>query len=110
LLDRPTVGVVLARDNVVAVRLPRPEAFAWHKMLVSRLRAARSEKKDKDVLQASILFAVLAEDAPEALASSFRELPANARKKIVAARDALRARLAAGGHERAVDLSRELLG
>jgi hypothetical protein len=110
LLERPMTGVVLARDNVVAVRLPRPEALAWHKMLVSRLRAARSEKKDKDLLQAAVLFAVLAEDAPEALASSLAEMPAGARKKAFLARDAIRGRLESGGHARAVELLRDLAG
>ena len=35
LLKQPIEAVVPGREGVVAVRVPRPERFAWHKMLVS---------------------------------------------------------------------------
>jgi hypothetical protein len=108
LLGRPIEGVVLARDNVVAVRLPRPEAFVWHKLLVSRLRATVSEKRDKDLQQASVLFAALAEDSPEALASELATISPSARKKTRAAREPLRRRLELSGHDRAVALLHDL--
>ncbi|MGH7437796.1 MAG: GSU2403 family nucleotidyltransferase fold protein [Polyangiaceae bacterium] len=79
LLREPLTGIVLGREGVVPVSVPRPEAFAWHKMLVSQLRGETLDKRAKDIEQAALLVAVLAEDAPEALAEAFDALPRSAR-------------------------------
>jgi hypothetical protein len=107
-LTDPLEGIVIGREGIIPVRVPKPEAFVWHKMLVSQLRTTTSEKKGKDILQAAVLFAVLAEDAPEALESAFAGLPRSARSKVdLAAKAVLRA-LESTPHERAVHLLRNL--
>jgi len=101
LLSDPIDAVVLGREGSVLVKVPRPEAFAWHKMLASQLRGATREKRSKDIRQAATVFAVLAEDAPDALESAFAALPRGGKTKTrVAARQVL-ALLESGGHHRA---------
>lgn len=48
-LDAPLDTVVLGREGIVPVRVPRPERFAWHKLGIAPLRAATSEKRSKDL-------------------------------------------------------------
>lgn len=76
LLDDPLDAMVICRDNVVPVRVPRPERLAWHKTLVSQLRTATSEKRSKDIHQAAVLFAALAEQEPDTVREAFTECPA----------------------------------
>jgi hypothetical protein len=76
LLDAPLDAVVLGRESVVAVRVPRPERLAWHKTLVSQLRTATSEKRAKDIHQAAVLFATLAEQEPATVREAFVDCPA----------------------------------
>jgi hypothetical protein len=80
LLAESQPGVMLAREGCCAVRVPVPERFAVHKILVSRLRAGREAKSDKDVLQASVLAAALADTHPGALEGAVAALPPRARK------------------------------
>jgi hypothetical protein len=91
------------------VRVPPPEVFAWHKMLVSQLRTTTSDKRAKDLLQATVVFAVLAEDAPDALESAFSAIPRAARTKTVAGARRVLASLESAGHERARDVMNQLL-
>jgi hypothetical protein len=62
--------MVLAREGCCAVRVPLPERFAIHKLIVSRLRVGREAKSGKDIHQASVLCAVLANTHPGALESA----------------------------------------
>lgn len=110
LLTNPIESVALAREGAIPVRVPRPETFVWHKAMVSQVRGVNSEKKNKDVLQASALFAVLAEEASDSLAEAFRELPRRAAKLVRRSTIGMRARLEAGGHVRATELLAELTG
>jgi hypothetical protein len=103
LLEDPIEGAVLGRAGVVPVRLPRPEAFAWHKMLVSQLRGATREKRGKDTNQAAVLFAVLAEEAPDALQAAFAALPRGSKAKTRAGARQVLAELEAGGDARAAE-------
>ncbi len=109
LLQEPIETVVLGRSTVVPVNVPRPERLACHKMLVSELRDRLSDKKPKDVAQAAVLVAVLAEREPGSLEDAWAALPRSARKatKVAAAR--VVERLEQAGHARGVDLLRELL-
>jgi hypothetical protein len=109
LLDAPIEGVVLGRESVVPVLIPRAERFAWHKMFVSQARFTTSEKKSKDLLQASVLFASLVEDSPGALEEALAAVPRGALSKARAGGKAVLRQLEAAGHERAVDAMRELL-
>jgi hypothetical protein len=80
LLAESQSAPLLAREGLCAVRVPLPERFAVHKLVVSRLRVERGAKSDKDVFQASVLAAVLAETHPGALESAVAALPRRARK------------------------------
>ena len=104
LLDAPIAGVMLGREGVVPVKLPRPEAFAWHKMLVSELRGATREKRGKDLQQAAVIFSVLAEDAPTALAKAFNEIPRGGKSKVRIAAKSVLELLNKANHERAAEL------
>ncbi len=77
-------AALLAREGCCAVRVPLPERFAVHKLLVSRLRTGRAAKSAKDVLQACILCASLAESHPGAIADALAEIPRRARKALAA--------------------------
>jgi hypothetical protein len=109
LLADPIDGVVLGREGVVAVKLPRPEAFAWHKMLVSQLRGATREKRGKDTSQAAVLFAVLAEEAPDALERAFAALPRGSKTKARMAATAVLTLLETADHARATEMLRDFL-
>lgn len=108
LLEESLEGVALGKENVVPVRLPMPERMAWHKMLVSELRGPTREKRAKDVQQAAVLFAVLAEDAPDALQEAFRALPRGAGALVRRAAKQVRITLEASGHARALEVLDEL--
>ncbi|HVH45781.1 MAG TPA: GSU2403 family nucleotidyltransferase fold protein [Labilithrix sp.] len=110
LLSEPIDSVVLGRSAVVPVKVPRPERLAWHKMLVSELRHRTSDKKAKDVLQAAVLFAIVAEREPGALEEALDDLPRTARGKTKAAAKVVLARLQEAGHERAADRMVDILG
>lgn len=101
LLAESQPGTVLSRFGCAAVRLPVPERYAMHKMLVSRLRSSGSGKRVKDLRQASILAAVLSEQQPGALAAAFEALPAAAKGAV---REAIRLSLPElHAHPQAVD-------
>ena len=104
LLARPIDTVVLGRGGVVPVRVPRPEAFAWHKVLLSQLRGATSDKRGKDRAQAAVILAVLSEDAPDALEAAFAELPRGTKGKTRSAAKPVIELLRRAGHERAVEV------
>jgi len=106
LLARPIAAVVLGREGVVPLKVPRPEAFAWHKVLLSQLRGPTSDKRGKDTAQAAVLLAVLAEDAPDALESSFDALPRATKGKTRSAARSVIELLGRAGHERAVEIVR----
>lgn len=80
LLAESQPGVVLAREGCCAVRLPLPERFAVHKLIVSQLRRGREAKSLKDLQQAAILCAALAEIFPGAVADAISAAPASAEK------------------------------
>jgi hypothetical protein len=107
LLEEPADAIVIARENVVPVKVPRPERFAWHKMLVSQLRASTSEKRPKDLSQATILVAVLAEDAPAELLEAARALPSRARDATRRGAQRVRDALETAGAARALEVLAE---
>ncbi|MEO8798238.1 MAG: GSU2403 family nucleotidyltransferase fold protein, partial [Polyangiaceae bacterium] len=103
LLEASLEGLALGKESVVPVRLPTPERMAWHKMLVSELRGPTREKRTKDLQQAAVLVAVLAEDAPDALQEAFRALPRGAVALVRRAAKQVRTALDTAGHPRAVE-------
>lgn len=102
-------GLVIGRSAMVPVNLPRPERLAWHKMLVSQIRDATSDKAPKDLEQAATLVAILAESAPESLAAAFRAVPRGAREKTLQGAKRVLARLKATKHVEAAELIAELM-
>jgi hypothetical protein len=103
LLERPVVSVIIGRDRIVPVAVPDPGRFCLHKLAVHSLRGSGDHpKRDKDLFQASVLLAALAEeadfrleDAREAMSKSLRS---KARAGALAA-----ARLLEDEHSRAAD-------
>jgi hypothetical protein len=85
LLAESQTASLLAREGCCAVRVPLPERFAVHKLLVSQLRVGRDAKSDKDVHQASVLCAALADHHPGALESALAAVPRRARRYLAPA-------------------------
>jgi hypothetical protein len=82
-LLRDTVeAVVLSPNQVIPVRLPSPERFVAHKLYASQSRRADRDKVRKDLEQAAVLAAVLAEDTPGALGKASRRMPAAGRSAM----------------------------
>ncbi|HEY0714407.1 MAG TPA: GSU2403 family nucleotidyltransferase fold protein [Polyangia bacterium] len=100
LLAESQPGMLMAREGCCNVRVPLPERFAVHKLIVSRLRAGRDSKSDKDVFQAAVLCAALAEGHPGAVESAVAAVPTRARKYLRAAMEPVR-RLIERDHPRA---------
>ena len=72
LISEPIPAAVTYRSGVL-VQIPRPERFAIHKLIVAdrRLSGPEAGKARKDLMQASQLIAVLAEDRPDDLAEAY---------------------------------------
>jgi len=94
LVSESQPGVVMSPIGCTAVRIPVPERFAVHKLLVSQLRIGKSEKAQKDLRQAAIVIAALAELQPGTIAEAFAKTPVSARSKIVRSMTAARPLLA----------------
>lgn len=74
LIAEPIKAVVLYRSGIL-VQIPRPEAFAIHKLIEADRRRAGPDalKSRKDRAQAALLIEVLAEDRPDELAEAYAE-------------------------------------
>lgn len=90
LLAESQTAALLAREGCCAVRVPLPERFAVHKIIVSRLRTGRNAKSEKDLHQASVLCAALATLHPGAIEAAVAEVPKRARKAFAAGVAAIR--------------------
>lgn len=90
LLAESQPGTVIMREGCCAVRVPLPERFAIHKLVVSRLRAGRSAKAGKDVGQAVVLLAALGDAHGGAIADAVAALPKRASKHFRRAREEVR--------------------
>lgn len=80
LLAESQDAALLAREGCCIVRVPLPERFAVHKLIVSQLRRGREAKSDKDIFQACVLCAALAESHPGSIESAAHQLPVRSRK------------------------------
>lgn len=99
LLGDSQLAPVLAREGCCQVRVPLPERLALHKLLVSRLRTGRSSKAQKDLDQAAVLLAALAELHPGAVVAAAAALPLAVRGRVAQGCSAL-AGVLRGQHER----------
>ena len=69
-LTDPIDAVALHREGI-PVRIPAPERFAVHKLIISSIRRGTHRAKlEKDLAQAAWLIAVLSEDRPYELTSA----------------------------------------
>jgi len=101
LLAESQEATVLAREGCCTVRVPTPERFALHKMIVSQLRKPGA-KSVKDVSQAAVLVAALSEMHPGALEDAATSIPRSAKRCIEKALPSIRSELG-GAHPRAGD-------
>ena len=84
---------ILSPHGAVLVRVPLPERYAVHKLIVSQLRAKTSAKPEKDLRQAAILIDALAERFPGAVEDALKAVPKSASKLIQLAKKALESHL-----------------
>jgi hypothetical protein len=82
LVSETQPAIVMSRLGCAAVRVPLPERFALHKLLVAQLRTGRGEKSLKDLRQAAVLIAALGEQHPGALQSAYAMTPTSVRTRI----------------------------
>jgi hypothetical protein len=99
---------VISPIGCAAVRIPVPEKFAIHKLLVSQLRVGRTEKSQKDLRHAAIIIAVMAELHAGATEEAFSKTPVSARSKILKSLGAVRRLLE--DHPQALDEVDRILG
>jgi hypothetical protein len=79
LLGESQTAPLLAREGCCLVRVPLPERFAVHKLIVSQLRVGRNAKSQKDVTQACTLLALLGDLYPGAIEAAVAAVPMRAR-------------------------------
>ncbi|MEA2162123.1 MAG: hypothetical protein QOK37_250 [Thermoanaerobaculia bacterium] len=95
LLKESQFTTVLAQEGSCAVRVPIPERFAIHKLIVSALRRGGDAKLLKDRTQAIVLCAALGDSHPGALAAARDAVPRRAvkyfRRALVSVRESLEA-------------------
>ena len=82
LLRETQMGAAISSHGVVSVRVPVPERFALHKLIVAQLRVGRPEKSRKDVRQAAVLIAALGELFPGALEEAYAKTPTSSRRHL----------------------------
>jgi hypothetical protein len=85
---------LLSPYGVVQVRVPIPERYAIHKLVISQLRS-KDSRPAKDLGQAAVLIAALVERFPGAIEDALRALPKGAAKSLWRAKAALSAHLPA---------------
>nr|WP_321509892.1 GSU2403 family nucleotidyltransferase fold protein [uncultured Hyphomonas sp.] len=74
LLTEPLSAAAVYREGVL-LKIPRPERYAIHKLIVSSRRndGPESLKARKDLLQAELLIEILSEDRPADLADAYSD-------------------------------------
>jgi hypothetical protein len=73
LIAEPIKAAALYRSGVL-VQIPRPEAYAIHKLIVANRRAGPDQLKSrKDRAQAALLIEALAEDRPDELREAYAD-------------------------------------
>lgn len=82
LLSETQIGAAISSHGVARVRVPVPERFAIHKLIVAQIRVGRAEKSRKDLKQAAVLIAATAELFSGAIEEAFAKTPTSSRKYI----------------------------
>jgi hypothetical protein len=81
LLEAPTHSILLGRDRIVPVAVPHAGRFCLHKLAVYALRSDHA-KREKDVAQAALLAAVLAQHQELLLDEAVDALDRTMRAKV----------------------------
>ncbi len=84
-LGQTQMATLISREGCCPVRVPVPERFAIHKLVVSQLRTNRDAKTEKDIYQASVVLAALGDRFPGAIEAAVKDLPVSACKYLVSA-------------------------
>jgi len=84
---------VLSSHGAIMVRVPVPERYAIHKLIVSQLRTKTSSKPEKDLRQAATLIEALVERFPGAIEDALEVIPKSGLKHVTRAAKALEAHL-----------------
>lgn len=82
LLGQSQIATLISSEGCCPVRVPVPERFAIHKLLVSQLRTPRDAKTEKDIYQSAVLLAALGERFPGAIDDAVQRLPVSARSHL----------------------------
>jgi len=93
LLSQTQMSTLISKEGCCPIRVPLPERFAIHKLIVSQLRTNRDAKREKDIDQAAILLAVVGEKYSGAIETAVLALPVSARKYLIRAMAAALKRL-----------------
>lgn len=81
---------ILSSHGAVLVRVPVPERYAMHKLIVSQLRHKTSSKPEKDLRQAATLIEALVERFPGAVEDAIKAVPRTAWRHVKRAIQALK--------------------
>jgi hypothetical protein len=81
LLHDPVRSIVIGKDRLIPVALPQPGRYCVHKLAVSALRSSGSAKTNKDILQATVLAAVLSSTREFSLEEAIDETSRGLRQK-----------------------------
>jgi hypothetical protein len=82
LLGETQMGAAISSHGAAAVRVPVPERFALHKLIVAQLRVGRAEKSRKDLKQAAVLIAAMGELFPGAIETAYRKTAVSSRTHL----------------------------
>jgi hypothetical protein len=93
LLGASQVVPILSPHGVAATRVPAPERYAVHKLVVSQLRGSVDAKAEKDLHQAAVLIDALADRFPGSVGDAVEAVPRSARRALGRGIKALRAHL-----------------
>lgn len=85
LLKATSPSVLIGRDRIVPITVPHPGWFCLHKLALYELRTGGDNpKREKDVVQASVLASALAQDQDFLLIEAIGEIDSKLRSKIKA--------------------------
>lgn len=106
LIAETQTATLIAREGCCSIRVPVPQRMALHKLLIARLRSTASSKSGKDLDQGCVLLAVVGDGDAQAVIEAAEQLPASARRHILALAPLVRERLSER-HPRALEAFNE---
>jgi hypothetical protein len=109
LIDDPWTTMIVGRDQLIPVRSPQPARYCLHKLALANLRSGTDNPKiEKDLIQAAILAAILANEDAGALETAVDAVPPAMKKHVAKSMPKLEEMLR-GEHAAAAALMRHLL-